>query len=64
MMGHAVYPDIVNGEEGWYERVADRFGRGQFPWGEHACSAVTLKCWQKGYESADEVVRDLVEAEL
>lgn len=39
--------------------MAGRFARGEFPQDEHACSAVTLKCWQRGYESADEVVRDL-----
>ncbi|KAJ4323089.1 hypothetical protein N0V84_004489 [Fusarium piperis] len=38
MMGHAVFPDIVDGED--------------------KC-AVTLKCWQKKYESAKEVVRDI-----
>lgn len=66
MMGHAVYPGIVNGKERWYERVADQFGRGQFPRDGHSCSAVTLKCWQKRYGSTHEVVRDLVsvEAEL
>jgi hypothetical protein len=26
---------------------------------EHACSAVTLKCWQQRYESAGEVVGDI-----
>ncbi|KAL2169439.1 hypothetical protein VTG60DRAFT_6068 [Thermothelomyces hinnuleus] len=59
MMGHAVFPDIVDGEEGWYENVRDRFLKGLFPQDKHACSAVTLKCWQQRYESAEEVVRDL-----
>ncbi|KAF2105207.1 hypothetical protein BDV96DRAFT_617909 [Lophiotrema nucula] len=49
MMGHAV----------WYEKVGDRFASQQFPQDQHACSAITLKCWQKEYESAQEVVRDI-----
>ena len=54
-----MYPDIVNGEEGRYERVADRLAKGDIPQDEHVCSAVTMKCWQRAYESADEVIRDL-----
>ena len=27
MMGHAVFPDIINGGEGWHEKVADRLVR-------------------------------------
>ncbi|AEO60413.1 hypothetical protein MYCTH_2309609 [Thermothelomyces thermophilus ATCC 42464] len=59
MMGHAVFPDIIDGEDGWYEKVEDRFAKGEFPRDKHACSAITLKCWQKEYECAEEVVRDL-----
>ena len=59
MMGSAVFPDIVDGEDEWYEKVADRFASQQFPQDQHACSAVTLKCWHKKYESAKEVVRDI-----
>ena len=59
MMGHAVFPDIIDGEHRWYEKVADRFASQQFPQDQHACSVVTLKCWRKKYESAKEVVRDI-----
>ncbi|KAF2803179.1 kinase-like protein [Mytilinidion resinicola] len=59
MMGHAVFPDIIDGEDGWYEKVGDRFANRQFPQDQHVCSAVTLKCWQKEYGSAEEVVRDI-----
>lgn len=59
MMGHAVFPDIVDGEDGWSERVADRFASRRFPRDQHACDAVTLKCWQREYESAGEVVSDI-----
>jgi serine/threonine protein kinase len=38
MMGHAVYPDIVDGSDEWYERVQERFSKQQFPEDLHACS--------------------------
>lgn len=63
MMGHAVFPDIIDGEDGWYEKVGDRFASRQFPQDQHACSAITSKCWQKEYESAQEVVRDIESVE-
>ncbi|RMD39247.1 hypothetical protein DV735_g5880, partial [Chaetothyriales sp. CBS 134920] len=59
IMGHAVFPDIVDGEEGWYDKVSDRFASQQFPTDQHICSTVTSKCWNKEYESAEELVRDL-----
>ncbi|KAF2805395.1 kinase-like protein [Mytilinidion resinicola] len=59
MMGHAVFPDIIDGEDAWYEKVRERFASKLFPQDEHACSAVTLRCWQKEYEAAEEVVRDI-----
>jgi hypothetical protein len=59
MMEHAVFPDIIDGEEGWHEKVEHRFVCRQFPQDTHACSAITLKCWQKEYESATEVLQDL-----
>ena len=59
MMGHAVFPDIADGEDRWYEKVRDRFASQQFPQDQHVCNAITLKCWQKEYESAEEVVRDI-----
>ena len=59
MMGHAVFPDIIDGEARWYESVRGRFLNGVFPQNRHACSAVTLKCWQQQHKSAECVVRDL-----
>ncbi|KAL2192169.1 kinase-like protein [Thermothelomyces heterothallicus CBS 203.75] len=59
MMAHAVYPDIVHGEEGRYEKVEDRFRNEAFPEDKYACSAITMKCWRMEYESAEEVVQDL-----
>ncbi|KAK3302308.1 kinase-like domain-containing protein [Chaetomium strumarium] len=47
MMGYAVFPDIIDGEDGWYKQVEERFRQGKFPRDKHTCSAVTLKCWQK-----------------
>lgn len=59
MMGHAVFPDIMDGEDRWYEKVRDKFASQQFPKDQHVCSAITLKCWHKKYESAKELVRDI-----
>ncbi|RMZ71443.1 serine threonine kinase [Pyrenophora seminiperda CCB06] len=63
MVGHAVFPDIINGEDDWHEKVEHRFVTKQFPQDQHACSTVTLKCWQKEYQNAAEIVRDLVALE-
>ncbi len=59
MMGHAVFPDIIDGENGWYDKVAERFAKQQYPQDSHACSAITLKCWLRQYGSADDVVQDI-----
>jgi hypothetical protein len=59
MMGHAVFPDIIDGEDRWHEKVGDRFASRQFPQDPHAYSAITLMCWQKEYESAQKVARDI-----
>ncbi|KAL4901643.1 hypothetical protein BDW74DRAFT_187263 [Aspergillus multicolor] len=64
MMGQPVYPDIVGGEEGWFEKVRERFEQRQWPEELHACSRITLKCWVKGYESAEELLRDLEAVEM
>ncbi|KAJ6185451.1 hypothetical protein N7519_006752 [Penicillium mononematosum] len=59
MMGHAVFPEIVDEEEGWYDKVREKFEKQQFPQDSHACSAITSKCWLKEYESAEELLRDI-----
>ncbi|KAL2863690.1 uncharacterized protein BJX67DRAFT_390361 [Aspergillus lucknowensis] len=59
LMGHPVFPDIIDGEDGWYEEVRERFGKQHFPRDLHACSHITLKCWMKEYQSAEELVQDL-----
>lgn len=60
MMGHALFPDIIDGEEGYHEKVQARMASADFPPADqHVCGAVTAKCWAMGYESAEEVVRDL-----
>jgi serine/threonine protein kinase len=63
MMGHAVYPDIVDGSDEWDERVQERFAKQQFPEDLHACMSITQKCWRREYESAEEVLRDIVAIE-
>lgn len=64
MMGYCVFPDIVDGEEGWYDRVQSRFQNAQFPQDNHACSAITSKCWELKYESSIEVLRDIKAVEV
>ncbi|OQE24993.1 hypothetical protein PENFLA_c009G06491 [Penicillium flavigenum] len=56
MMGHAVFPEIADGEEGWYEKVQEKLEKQQFTQDSHACSAITSKCWLKEYESAEELL--------
>lgn len=53
------FPDIVDGEEGWRERVAERFENKQFPQDSYACSSVVSKCWNQEYETAEDVVKEL-----
>ena len=44
MKGHAVFPDIIDEENGWHDKIADRFANQQFLQDSHACSAITQKC--------------------
>ncbi|KFY14107.1 hypothetical protein V492_02848 [Pseudogymnoascus sp. VKM F-4246] len=64
MMGHGVFPDIVDGEEDWYDRVRSRFESAQFPQDSHICSAITSKCWELKYENAIEILRDIEAVEM
>lgn len=59
MVGNSVFPDIIDGEDGWHDKVADRFAKQQFPQDSHACSVVTLKCWLQQYNSAEDVIREI-----
>lgn len=59
MMGHCVFPDIVDGEEGWDDRVRSRFENAQFPQDSQICSAITSKCWELEYGSAMELLQDV-----
>jgi hypothetical protein len=63
MLGHAVYPDIIDGSPGWDERVKERFAKQEFPRDSHACSTVTSKCWLRQYDSAEEVVQEIAAIE-
>lgn len=63
MMGHAFFPDIIDGEDRWYLKVEERFENGLFSDDEHACSHITHKCFRLQYDSADEIVRDTVTIE-
>ncbi|KXH61485.1 hypothetical protein CSAL01_13376 [Colletotrichum salicis] len=61
--GHAVYPDIKDGEDGWYEKVQDRFVQGNFPQDLHVCTGITAKCWLGEYKSAKELLQDIASIE-
>jgi len=64
MMGHCVFPDIVDGEDGWYDSVRSRFANAQFPQDSHVCSAITSKCWERKYDSAISVLQDIEAIEM
>ncbi|KAF1912219.1 kinase-like domain-containing protein [Ampelomyces quisqualis] len=64
IVGNAVFPDIIDGEDRWHEKVEHRFVSRQFPRDQNVCSSVTLKCWQKEYDNATEIVRDMEALEL
>ena len=57
MMGHAAFPDIVDGEEGWRDKVVDRFAKQQFPQNFYACYSITSRCWMQQYASAKDIVQ-------
>ncbi|KFY35567.1 hypothetical protein V494_05801 [Pseudogymnoascus sp. VKM F-4513 (FW-928)] len=59
MMGHAVFPDIMDGEDGWHDKVVDRFAKQQFPQDSHICSSVTMKCWLQQYNSAEDIAQEI-----
>ncbi|QDS67521.1 hypothetical protein FKW77_002111 [Venturia effusa] len=63
MLGHAVYPDIIDGSDGWDKKVRERFAKQEFPQDSHACSKVTAKCWLRQYNSAEEVVQEIAAIE-
>lgn len=55
MAGSGVFPDIIDGEEGYQDKVEERFRRQEWPQDQHLSSAITLKCWRKEYESAQDI---------
>ncbi|KAK3897954.1 kinase-like protein [Staphylotrichum tortipilum] len=59
VMGHAIYPVMVDGEESYRRMVGERLAKRDWPREQHVCGAITLKCWEQQYESAAGVVRDL-----
>ncbi|KAH9890206.1 protein kinase-like domain-containing protein [Xylariomycetidae sp. FL2044] len=58
--GHGVYPDIIDGEDEYHEKVQDRFAKGDFPQDSHVCAEITSKCWRGEYNSAKELLQDIV----
>ena len=58
-MGHDVYPDVSNQDDGSDGEVQRRFRALQFPLEFHVCSTITAKCWSQAYSSAVEVAQDI-----
>lgn len=63
MLGHPVYPDIIDGSTDWDKRVQERFEKQDFPQDSHACKKVTAQCWLRQYNTADEVVQEIAAIE-
>jgi serine/threonine protein kinase len=63
IMGHNVFPDIQDGEEGWYEKVQTRFTTHQFPDDLHVCAEIAWKCWVGKYESVADILSDIKSVE-
>lgn len=59
LVGTVIFPDIIDGEKDWYEKVENRFRAEQFPEEPHPYEDVTMKCWRKQYKSAAQVLRDM-----
>jgi hypothetical protein len=59
LLGHTIFPDIAEKDEETWEKAEGMLARREWPRKQHACSAVTVMCWEQQYESAEEVVRDL-----
>lgn len=59
MLGHAVFTDIIDGEDEWQDKVSERFANQQFPQDSYACSSVVMKCWLRQYNTAEDVVQEI-----
>jgi len=64
MTGHCFFPDIVDGKEGWTDKVRDRFENGQFPEDFHTCNWIVLNSWNQRYNLTYMVLRDLEAAKI
>jgi len=45
IMGYAVFPDIVDGTDGWQDKVVDRFAKQQFLQNLDTCRNAIFKYW-------------------
>ncbi|PYI35300.1 kinase-like protein, partial [Aspergillus indologenus CBS 114.80] len=61
MMGHEIFPDLSNDDD---DEIAARFQNEQFPKDNHACAQITEKCWKQQYESAADLLFDIVQIQL
>lgn len=58
MTGHEVFPELDSLED--EEEISSRFQNALFPIDKHACYRVTEKCWKQQYQSADQVISDIL----
>ncbi|GIK05061.1 hypothetical protein Aspvir_009160 [Aspergillus viridinutans] len=60
--GHEVFPELDSLEDD--EEIASRFQNGQFPTDDHACYHITEKCWKQQYETAEDIVSDILQIQM
>ncbi|KAK3898581.1 kinase-like protein [Staphylotrichum tortipilum] len=59
LLGYTIFPDVNERGMDASEIVEERLRKKEWPRERHACGAVSFKCWQQQYDSAEEAVRDL-----
>lgn len=63
LLGHIIFRDVDVRAPDASDVVEERLRKKEWPREQHACSAVSVRCWEQQYGSAEEVVRDLEEIE-
>lgn len=59
LLSHEISPELSYSDKDASEKVEGRLAKKEWPGEQQVCNAVTVKCWEQQYESAEEVVRDL-----
>jgi hypothetical protein len=58
--GHPVFLNIIEADNRWQDQVHERVKKQEFPEEVHTLELTTLKCWRKEYESAEEIIGDII----